>query len=100
MSKSAVYSPHFYYISLLATSPVSTKSSSPLHARSPVDIKPSPVKTPAAPTIQYAQAAAAHAQRMRTESGTGSTQSTHDRNDQGRHEVYGVRFMIKILTEL
>ncbi|GAB5591592.1 proteinral negative regulator of transcription subunit 5 [Umbelopsis nana] len=65
-----------------ATSPVSTKSSSPLHARSPVDIKPSPVKTPAAPTIQYAQAAAAHAQRMRTESGTGSTQSTHDRNDQ------------------
>ncbi|CAO3682657.1 unnamed protein product [Umbelopsis vinacea] len=64
-----------------ATSPVSTKSSSPLHARSPVDIKPSPIKTPAVPTIQYAQAAAAHAQRMRTDSGTASTQSIHDRSD-------------------
>jgi hypothetical protein len=74
-----------FTLPFLATSPVSTKSSSPLHARSPVDIKPSPIKTPAVPTIQYAQAAAAHAQRMRTDSGTASTQSIHDRSDDGKN---------------
>ncbi|KAG2188986.1 hypothetical protein INT44_004128 [Umbelopsis vinacea] len=64
-----------------ATSPVSTKSNSPLLARSPVDIKPPSAKMPVAPTIQYAQAAASHTQRNRTDSGTGSTQSVHDRSD-------------------
>lgn len=85
---------------LLATSPVSTKSSSPLLARSPVDIKPPPAKIPVAPTIQYAQAAASHTQRKRTDSGTGSAQSVHDRSDDGKchHErELGIRTILSII---
>ncbi|CAM0142711.1 general negative regulator of transcription subunit 5 [Umbelopsis sp. WA50703] len=64
-----------------ATSPVSSKSTSPLQSRSPVDIKSTIAKTPSAPAIQYAQAAAATSQRLRQDSGSVTSPSAQDRED-------------------
>lgn len=64
-----------------ATSPVSSKSTSPLQSRSPVDMKSTIVKAPSVPTIQYAQAAAATSQRLRQDSGSVTSPSAQDKED-------------------